>query len=641
MSTIESDLKELFDSRHFIGEGPITRARLKRSAIVYILACVTGLLPLILQMGASSQATGLGLWMPGAGFVAVGGWALLLFPATLVLFMISIVAWFWAGVVLAPLIVWLGAAVLSGLMATTPAGPLSYLLVAGCMVATAVMFRRRRASREARNKTQLAARRNFLPDSIAAVREQVQSLPDVASREMSPDQLAALRYILDRSLQPVDEFNGFTIIDQFQPAALRYQLNHMGFALGIAQGAYTPNFRGYMGQAQRNLIEKYLLRRVWSYWVYESCWGHLNFTNFDPAAKDNIMLTGWFGMQVGQYMLNSGDRRYADPESLTFRLNKKTSYPHDFHSIIGSVVDNFERSEFCLYPCEPNWLYPICNHYGMSSLAVHDALFGTRMVQDNLPDWLHKLDTEFTASNGSIIGLRSELTGIEFPFPVGEAGYSFFANCFAPERAQHLWAIARKELEPLLAEDDKGLLQLQFPGKGLDAGNYKTGFTSAYGSLLVAAREFGDDTIADASLNGLETRCDVNLEGGICRYPYASNLANATAVLGKLMGTGDFRRSFVAGPGEQTLSGPVLAEAPYPDVLVARAYSTGHDLDLVLYPGKDSNSRVDLRISQLKPDQRYKVTGAGTTELKADAKGGAVLTLSLEQKTRIHVTPDA
>ena len=44
----------------------------------------------------------------------------------------------------------------------------------------------------------------------------------------------------------------FTIIDQFQPAALRYQINHMGFALGMAQGMYTPNFHGYLspGAAQ-------------------------------------------------------------------------------------------------------------------------------------------------------------------------------------------------------------------------------------------------------------------------------------------------------------------------------------------------------------------------------------------------------
>src|SRR5205807_815706 len=84
-----------------------------------------------------------------------------------------------------------------------------------------------------------------------------------------------------------------------------------GFALGLAQCHYTPSFHGYLAQAQRNLVETYLQRKVWSYWVYESMWGHFNFTNFDPARYDNIMLTGWYGMHVGQYLLNSGDRLYG------------------------------------------------------------------------------------------------------------------------------------------------------------------------------------------------------------------------------------------------------------------------------------------------------------------------------------------
>ena len=143
-------------------------------------------------------------------------------------------------------------------------------------------------------------------------------------------------------------------------------------------------------------------------------------------------------MHVGQYMLNSGDRRYEEPGSLTFRLNGKTAYPHDFNTIVGSVTSNYERyaKSFGLFPCEPNWIYPICNHYGMSALAVHDNVTQSDYQQRYLPMWLEKLDTEFTDPSGSIIGLRSKHTGIEFPFPVGEAGYSHFADIFAPARAR-------------------------------------------------------------------------------------------------------------------------------------------------------------------------------------------------------------
>lgn len=58
----------------------------------------------------------------------------------------------------------------------------------------------------------------------------------------------------------------------------------------------------YLTQAQRNLIDLYLQKKIWSYWIYESAWGHLNLTNPDPADKDNMMLRGWFGLNVGMYI---------------------------------------------------------------------------------------------------------------------------------------------------------------------------------------------------------------------------------------------------------------------------------------------------------------------------------------------------
>lgn len=48
-----------------------------------------GLLPMLLRLGSSAEAAGLGLWIPGGGFVAVGGWAILLFPVTIALFALA------------------------------------------------------------------------------------------------------------------------------------------------------------------------------------------------------------------------------------------------------------------------------------------------------------------------------------------------------------------------------------------------------------------------------------------------------------------------------------------------------------------------------------------------------------------------
>src|SRR5262245_19479265 len=487
MATRPSDIQRLPLTAVELHAGPVTTARQRRTLIVYACVCVVGLIPALIGASTGWQAAGLGLWMPGAGFVAVGGWAVLLFPIALALFGVSLIAWFWAGMVIAPLTVWLGAAAIAGAMAGTTNWAGAHVFVALCMAATAFYVRTRAQRNRVRDEQKAERRRRFVPASPAEVEVRAAAVPDASAREMTSDQLASLRYVLDRSLQPIDQFNGFDVIDQFQPAALRYQLNHMGFALGIAQGAYTPNFHGYMRDAQRSLIDKYLLRKVWGYWVYESCWGHFNFTNFDPAARDNIMLTGWLGMHVGQYMLNSGDRRYAEPGSLTFRLNNRTSYTHDIHSVVGSVAENYTRyeKEFCIYPCEPNWMYPFCNHSGRTSLATHDGWCATQYVAHYLPAWQEKLDTEFTDASGSIIGLRSQLTGFQFPFSTGEAGYAHFANCFAPERARRLWAVARKEIEPALTQAADGKTRISIPGKGLDAGNYSRGFTATFGALML------------------------------------------------------------------------------------------------------------------------------------------------------------
>lgn len=622
-------------------KGPVTARRQARSWAIYGALVLLGATPLLLGMAPAWRAAGLGLWAPGAGFLVSGGWIAALFPLVLALFVTALIAWFWAGMVIAPAIVWLGSAALAGVMARDHAAPdgwwpaplIAALVVGGVIGGFARINARTRAAAVVRG----AAREGFLAQELARVEAMAAQTPDPAARAMSDEQLAGLRYLLDRTLQPVDRFDGFTILDQFQPAALRYQINHMGFALGLAQGTYVPNFRGYMGLAQRNLIDKYLLPKVWSYWVLESCWGHLNFTDWDPAGRDNIMLTGWFAAHVGQYMLATGDRRYCQPGSLTFRLNARTAWEHDFSSIVGSVDANYARARFGHYACEPNWIYPICNHYGMLALVSHDAVCGTGLVDRHLPGWVRGMDAEFIDAAGSIVGLRSQWTGMPVPFPVGEAGYAFFENAFLPRRARQLWAIARHEAAPLIREEAGGP-RMKMPGEGLDAGKYAAGHTGAYATYLVSAREFGDAALAQAALAGLEADCAPSREGGVLRYTMGSNISNATAILGLLMDTGDFRRSFTTGPGAQTLAGPMIETLDYPAVLVARAWSDGRNLDAVFMPGT-GGGRFAIPLSQLEPGRRYALSGACEDMLVADAQGQGTFTIDLRQRLSITVTP--
>lgn len=78
MAVIPSDIAQPFIRRESI-VGPVTSARHRRNAMIYAAMCILGLLPTILGMSPEMQAFGLGLWIPGGGFLSVGGWAILLF----------------------------------------------------------------------------------------------------------------------------------------------------------------------------------------------------------------------------------------------------------------------------------------------------------------------------------------------------------------------------------------------------------------------------------------------------------------------------------------------------------------------------------------------------------------------------------
>lgn len=624
--------------------GPVTKAVQRRAFSVYLMFVIIGLVPFLLGATPFWQAAGLGLWAPGAGFLYAGGWASILFPVTLVLFAASLLAWFWAGVVIAPIFVWLGAALVAGAMTNGSSGIVPYGSTALLLTGMVVFIRFKNAKKVVEQKQTFQWREKVMPASLAEVKKINAEPVDSQARELDEEQLESMRYLLDRSLQPLEAWDGFNIIDQYQPAALRYQLNHIGFALGIYQGSYAPNFSGYLGQAQRNLIEKYLLKKVWGYWVYESCWGNLNFTNFDPADKDNIMLTGWFGMQVGQYMINANDKRYVEPGSLSFKTrSNKPAFKHDFNSIIGSITMNYENysSTFGLYPCEPNWIYPICNHYGMGALAAHDKVMETSYVDQFLPMMKEKLRTEFTDASGTYIGLRSKHLGIQFPFPSDHAGYVCFANIFDQEQAQRMWAISRKELEMEIITNEDGKPELKLPERGIDPGNYKPGNAYALGVYLSCAREFGDEHIAEAVQTALDRTCGLTVKNGTRTYVGGSNYANAWIAIGRIMQKGDFRKSFAIGPDPQTLKGPLLADVPYPDVLVARAYSQGEDLDLVLFPGRTGKDEAlsTLKIERLVPNQTYIVSGVeNISELISDDYGCTALDVVVKGRTHILLT---
>src|SRR5882757_6917243 len=151
-------------------EGPITRAHLRRSRLLHLGICALGALPWLLGAPASLQAAGWGLWLPGAGFLAVGGWALWLFPLTVALFGVAFFAWFGSGMMVAPVLVWAGAALAAGLIAgpaTASYAPYAVPLITVGWLGVSAFRRQQRRQLELKRRDE---RNAYLPREFAEIR---------------------------------------------------------------------------------------------------------------------------------------------------------------------------------------------------------------------------------------------------------------------------------------------------------------------------------------------------------------------------------------------------------------------------------------------------------------------------------------
>lgn len=622
--------------------GPVTAARLRRAGIAYAVLAACGLALLLAADSPGLEAFGLGLVFPGGGFLhflaggASGvvlhlGCALL----ALLLFVVALVLWFATGNQAAPIVVWLGAALAAGAMghAHTFAGSVVLVpaLAAGTFGAGLQIHRRLLAAKRARRDARDAVLGRLAAPSTPLAADGVTPRVD----ELTSDDLAALRYALDRALQPVDGFAGFDFIDQFQPAAVRYQINNLGYVLSLANYAHLPALRGYLKQAQENLVEKKKLPVVWKYWALESLWGNFRHAP-DPIGRDNVMYSGWFAAQIGLYALATGDLRYDEPGALTLERANGERYVHDHPSLVRTLVENARNSEFCLFPCEPNWIYPLCNNQAALGIRAYDRLHGTSYWAELAPLYRRRLEDEFIDVDGHFVLIRSTRTGFTIPglsSSKEDAIFAFWMHAVFPDLALRAWEIARHELFRGGAHG----LELIPLRPWLDAGNYRFNTAYALGALGMAARELGDAD-ALAAVRGAMDELPANRAGGVLSHPGCSTWSHAFLLKARVGRTNGLADLVEHGLPAAWRDGPVIDELAWPDVLAARAVSDGAALEAVLYPGR-APGRFALGLAQLVPGRRYRCEGCVDPEGVADAEGRLRPSVELEGRTPIRILP--
>lgn len=605
---------------HYTPIGPVTRAKQQRLLKAYVLLWGIGAVISFIAPTQAMQTFGLGLILPGLGFLPnllshFDVVSILAFSTGIAAFMASLTIWFATGNVILPCVTWGALALLAMLFAAEPIPPQVPLLPIAMFIS--IGLHRAVTARKAET------RRDTLNTSRSTYQSPAERLTP-APNELTDADLACLRLLLDRALQPVEEFNGFDALDQFQTAALRYQLNFTSYALSMVQATALPAFKGYMFEAQSNLNAKQENPTVWGYWKLENIWGNFD-TNGDPFARDNIMYSGFLAAQL-LYQRKAVTYPIDDVDlTVTCKGKSGQTYKYTIHEIIEGLVAQYKRADFGLLPCEPNWVFPLCNAITATAIRAYDATYGTTYWADIAPDFSAHLEAEFIDSKGQFIPFRSSYTGFAPPAIGGAVMQSFpclFFNAVLPDLAKRQWATMQ------VNRDGRDWKSVIWP---VDVGNYGFSRAAGYTATAAAAKEMGDMPTAEDLVTALEHDLPCRVMDGIAHRPNASIWAHANEMLSRVLQQ-DALKTLVTAPMRTTT--PYLKSAHYPDVLVAKAMWKDDILTCALVPSA-AQITTPLTFAGLTPKALYAIS---QTEGAADANGELSLTVHLTRRTTVTLT---
>jgi hypothetical protein len=621
---------------------PITRRLLLRRTALPLLTCVATGTTLVMFGGPSLQALGLSLVVPGGGLL-FGGHPFL-FLATCALMGIALVLWWGVSAILAPLAVVILGAVLAAALAPSEAGawdaavPVVYAILV-LLVGTAVA----RFERAYRVKLRaIPAVNSYLATAELPRRTR-------AVRETNDLDAAALAFLLDLALQPLDELEGFDHGEQFHGGTcLRYQLTMIGSALAVANANLLPNFPGLMEQAQRNIVLKQTDIRTWRYWQVENFLGRLSL-NPDPIVRDNIMFSGFLASQVGEYEAATGSDYFDRPGSLTFTWRDGRAFVYDHHTLAEAVSRNFRSSRLGLFACEPGWVFTVCNAMAAQGLKSYELAHAGSLWREAEHGWKTGTFTEMMTADGGIRHMRSSWFG--FTFNDGDGTGEYFVSGShnfedtAPAMARRgallqMRGVAEKlaALEGLI--DTDGRLGFPVSAKPERGTRYLSSLTERLG-LVAGAMAVGNDRVAAAAEHSLYETCgtgasfpDKPLDGGVMM-----TAALMSIVWGTPMTIADMARR-----GYEPPVGPILEHAPWPALVVTEARSPdGERLELALRPHRATPGEVhELRVAVGAPGRRLRITGEGVDlDATAEADGRVHIAVPVPGPLRLTLTPIA
>jgi hypothetical protein len=626
--------------------------------------CVVGLLPLLFYLlgydvSPKLIAMGFGFIVPGGGFMACGGYITM--PVGL---FVTFYLWRKKGMyiqdrygsVLGIFGFWI-LGILGGLFAVRVDSPTLITWSSGgfwgyilAVIAAAVLFGHYEYRVHKMYQQMKAARKlriGAFDEAISELDDAMNEYRDDSPRELDEEQLRAARYLLEASVRELGDFSGF---DHFKNPVLtdnRYQFSVVGMALMVMQGMYLPNFHGYLAQARRFLIDAVTDPRTCSYWKKANLIGYWRW-NPDPIVRANIMLSGWMMPMITSYGEQLNDRRFEEEGALKFRPfedKPDRSYDYSAKGCVEAVYKQYAGKEFpyLLIPCEPHVSFPTCNSYGLLGMLIYDRDHGTHYCADFFDDLYDNLTSEFVEIEGTMALRRQDIYGLRH-IPASQIGYDPMADVqnylhylpIFPGLAKRNYALVRK----LYLEIRDGVTYIK--GRKwedvFDMSTMSKNPALVISQLEMIATEYGDTEIVNGLRKAEEMYMERSKDPNVLKFKNVPVVVTAFLAFSRFARKGDWSDIILRGSDSTARTGPILTDCKFPDVLVAKAMSSGDDLDLVLYNGSNSGEQ-SIKIERLAPNTRYTVVST-RQKFSSDDNGTATITVLLSGRTPVHIVKE-
>jgi len=200
-----------------------------------------------------------------------------------------------------------------------------------------------------------------------------------------------LTFLQDRSAKswPIWHDDGV----QLGTTSLRYQLAFAGYGCAV-QAANTPAYRELVQQQLRDLCERMIDFRIWSY--VTTYWNYGDGPP-DPCLYENVMYTGHLTQLMCLYELLTGDRRYSEAGwDFVWRDGRRLHY--NLQQAVERLHVQSERTVGGGICCEPGLVFATCNSHSAASFLLFDLLHGTQYARMN-DKWFAWMSQNFRFPN--------------------------------------------------------------------------------------------------------------------------------------------------------------------------------------------------------------------------------------------------